>query len=207
MSIYARRNPENTELLQYPLTARDLNQTGHNYGPDPQDGTLANSLFVLVREDAAPPITFGQSLRTLLPVKRADGHWYRGWLVVDPSAEEIPNLKTQLKAMAEEIASSKRLDLTTAHILTFMELDRLAADATPTAAEYPMLQAPALGRTDGGTPTTFQQAVTGAQNFRANWTARAALVERRYHEIIGRINAASTLAEARDILAELEDLV
>jgi hypothetical protein len=161
--------------------------------------------WVTVLVDPRPSVTFGQTVDIGSVEKRGDT-WHQPWVVVDPTPERAAAIRDELKDLANSVAASKRQELTTAHLLTFMELDRLAADATPTAAEYPLIAAIALGRSDGGTPTTFAQAATAASNFRSNWTTRAAQVERKYHEVLGRIDAASTLAQAKAILAELESI-
>jgi hypothetical protein len=164
---------------------------------------------VLVREDPDPELSYGQRLEAPQPdhvEKREDGHWHLKKVVIDPDSGEMEALRQSLLDSANGIAAEKRKELTAVQLLTFRELERLAEDATPTAAEYPLIRAYALGRSDAGQVTTFQEAQTAATNFRDNWMTRSANIERKYREIVTRINQADTLGEAKAILDELEAL-
>lgn len=205
---YALLTPDLSAVQIYPVSIQQVRE----FYPELRNVSISKpdpDLYPRLVEplDVEPPTTtFGQTLQEGVPERQADGSWVQTWQVIEPSPERVAEVRLELKQNANAVASAKRQELTAAHVLTFMELDRLAADATPTPGEYPLIAAIALGRSDGGTATTFAQAVTGAQNFRANWVARAVQVERKYHEIIGRIDNATTLAEARAILTELEEL-
>lgn len=181
--------------------------------PDMQRGTVENDdsfadhpRIVLVREDPDPELSYGQWVAPGLVEKREDGRWYQTKQIVSPDIAEATSLRDQLKQLAKDVAADKRQELSAAQILTFMELDRLALDSTPTAAEYPLIAAIAQGRTNGGLPTTFAQAASSARTRQTDWIARAAVVERKYHETLARIDSANTLAEAKAIYDELEAL-
>jgi hypothetical protein len=201
------------EVQVYPARPIDIRAVY----PDLQLGTLMTDAsfaeyprVVLVRDDdPEPALTLGQRVAAPSPEhveQLEDGHWHRLKTVIEPNVDQETRLRQQLLQTADELAKEKRQELTSAHLLTFIELDRLAADPSPAPANYPLIRAIALGRSDAGQATTFQQAAAGVENFRETWVARAAAIERKYREIITRINQASTLAEAKAILDELEAL-
>lgn len=129
---------------------------------------------------------------------KVGGVWTQQWQVDSPA--DLSSLKTQLKDEARRIAERK-MDppLTSTEVMAYQELYRLDADPTPDPADYPLIAAFAAGR-----QLTNAQAIAAVRNNRQTWLDRAVLVTEKLHDVLRRVDLATTTAELEALRVELE---
>lgn len=129
---------------------------------------------------------------------KVGGVWTQQWQVTSPA--DLSSLKNQLKDEARRIAEKKmEPPLTSTEVMGYQELYRYDDDPSPTPSDYPIMAAVAAGR-----QISNAQAITLVRNNRQTWLDRAALVTEKLHDVLRRVNLATTTAELEALRVELE---
>lgn len=180
-------------------TLRDLQQDFRNVSfprviPEGHDFSFLG--LDLVQETPRPPVHTGDTLSE--SVVDVAGTWTQQWSVSSPS--DLTDLKDTLKDRARHIAEAKmQPPLTSTEVMTYQELYRYDVDQTPEITDYPLMAAIATGR-----GISNAAAITLVRNSRTTWLTRAANVQTKLHDILVRIDAATTTAALDALEAELE---